>query len=265
MVNVPYVRAITYHKTMISGRNTPSLFTCKNTIGEEYEYVVKLRSELGNGIIFELMGALLGYMLDIPVPPIAIVEIGPKMALGIPDTKLRKSIVNDQGPHFGSQFMKGGYAVYSHDTYLSDAAHEQMTNIFAFDMLIQNYDRSHGPGKPNLLYRGDELVAIDHELAFSFAVPPKPSTPPWKIRDLKIADRHIFFRNLQALATKSELTFAPFVENFNNISVEFFQQLTEAVPIEWYNESCIDSIIAHFVNIQNNIGLFEKGLLEVLA
>jgi hypothetical protein len=266
MVNIPYVRAITYHKTMSSGRNTPSLFTCIDNTGEYYEYVVKLRSELGTYVIFELMGALIGYVLGIPIPPVAIVEIDSRMGLGIPDSKLSQLIVSDPGPHFGSQFVKGGYSIYSPNTYLSDAVNDQKINIFAFDMLIQNYDRTHDQiGKPNLLYRGDELVVIDHELAFAFAVPPQTTTLPWNIRELNIAKRHIFFHDLQTLAAKSELSFAPFIENLNNISVEDFEQLTEVVPIEWYNERCIENILIHLANIRNNIGLFEKGLLEVFA
>jgi len=54
---------------------------------------------------------------------------------------------------------------------------QDTTEIFAFDLMVQNPDRR--KGKPNLLRKGDELAIFDHEMAFSFLYALVPNEYPW--------------------------------------------------------------------------------------
>lgn len=258
MVHIPRVRAQTLLNTLSSGRNKPLLMTCIDQDSEHREYVVKSRQQLGYRVICEVLAALLGHHLGLPIPPIAIVEIPVQLSALLhsnPESFL-------PGAHFGSQHVSGGQAVPTFNVPVETAI-----DVFAFDMLIQNPDRSNNAnwGKPNILYDGQQVVLFDHELAFSFLSDLGTSPDPWRLRALPFSSHHIFFGQIRAHARDHNDIFAHFLTKLSTLSEPLLQDLAQSIPNDWQDASKSDKIILHLVRVCENISLFKHGLLEVLA
>jgi|GEM_PF-5847588 len=266
MVTVSRVRAQTFLDEMSNGRNRPCLFSCRD--GEEYrEYVVKFHRQLGVGIVCEFVAALVGQQLDLPIPPIAITEISPRLVEAIPKSEIRELLANDPGPHFGSLLQTNQYQPLPTGFPLPDEFMPQILNIFAFDILIQNPDRSFriDHGKQNLLFNGQQLVLFDYELAFSFTRLIASAYLPWELRGQDWVKHHLFFGNIVRYAEKNKITFDEFCDQFMAIPENFYEEVFGLLPPGWHDQSFVDKIAAHFRLVRDNIGLFKRGLLEALA
>lgn len=167
---IPHLKATTYMDVCKTGRNIPCRFSCISETNISNDYIVKFFGAIGSNIICEYMAFLIAKRLDINVPNCAIVHIDPRMAEIIRDEDVNKNLKKHNGPHFGSQDIGPGAVIVSPEYTLNGRALQQAIDIFAFDMFIQNTDRSapDQAGNPNILFRGNELFPIDHELAFSF-------------------------------------------------------------------------------------------------
>jgi hypothetical protein len=228
---------------------------------------VKFRNRLGARIISEFIAALLGQHLGLPIPPISVVDIDSRLVDAISDDDLHELLAKDSGPHFGSEYKIGGYMTIPHGFSIPNSLIPQALEIFAFDMLIQNPDRSNVPGhgNPNLLFDGNQFAIFDHELVFSFVqligVPPAP----WELRGIGLAENHIFYRQLVNYAEKHEISFENFLTSFMTVSDLFLTEIKHSIPVNWINPSHVDKIIAHLTTVLENIELFRRGLLEVFA
>lgn len=267
MIDIPNVFATTYMDVKSSGRNRPCAFSCVNHENTSTDYIVKFYSSIGSTIICEFAATLLGKKLGINVPDIAIVHTDYRLAPSIRDRIARENFEKKDGPHFGSQYLGPGFTVMNKGYKLSSDSLEQALNIFAFDMLIQNIDRTAAGtvGNPNILYKGHQLFAIDHELSFSFVNLIGGNPDPWNIRGSNLAQRHVFYTQLGKHAKNNTICFDGFIEEVSALPDEYMESVMQALPTEWYNEMYAEKIITHINLIRSNIELFQKGLLEVFA
>jgi hypothetical protein len=148
------------------------------------------------------MAALLGKRLGLNIPEIAVVHIDPRLGDVVSDETARETLKKHAGPHFGSRDVGPGVAIVNQGYTLMGETLEQAIDIFAFDMLIENADRSAigVAGNPNVLFRGNDLFPIDHELAFSFVDLIGHSHEPWQLRHTELTTRHIFYARLKSYA-----------------------------------------------------------------
>jgi hypothetical protein len=253
---------------MSHSRTGARLFSCytEDSQHEDY-YVVKFRNQLGSRILCEFMAALLGRHLGLPIPLIAIVEISPRLIATIPCPETRELLAGDQGPHFGSQHKAGGYIQLPPGFSIPPALISQALDIFAFDMLIQNPDRSDKPGrgKPNLLFDGNQFLLFDHELAFSFIALIGTPPPPWELRGSPLVENHIFYNQLTRYAKNHEVSFERFLTQFMTVSNALLDEMVRAMPGSWHNTTNVGKIVSHLTNVRDNIQRFKRGLLEALA
>jgi len=159
---------------MTSGRTKPAVFLCEDLDGNSAgEFVVKLRRGIDSGVVgltCELLSSLLAEKLGIRTPNPAIVEIDPAIGglLNPRDTEMARLIRNSGGLNFGSEVLVGGYSVWPIDKSVPASLERLAGEIFFFDALTQNPDRK--VNNPNFLWKGEEILLIDHELGFSFFV-----------------------------------------------------------------------------------------------
>lgn len=106
----------------------------------------------------ELISSYLARHFGILRPDPAAVRLHPDLVkwLVVQRRDLAHIVSNSPGLNFGTRLL----------TDLPEAMVDSAAQIFAFDALIENDDRSRD--NPNLLARGDDLFAIDHESAFAF-------------------------------------------------------------------------------------------------
>ena len=181
MQSIPSVQACVFMGRLENAATKPLLFDCFDRNGNGATYVVKFHGKLGTGIQSEFLAASIGYHLGVPIPPIAIVEIRQALVNALPVDQIE--YIPKPGLHFGSFHRTEGFSTIGREFQIPTHLLPHATTIFAFDMLIQNPDRSHHAeaGKPNILCNGEELAAIDHEKAFSFLKDILPSPPPWEL------------------------------------------------------------------------------------
>lgn len=266
-MRVPNVVATTYMMVNSSGRNRPCIFSCVNEDSLSEDYFVKFHGAVGPLIICEFIGSLLGQALGVDIPPVAIVHIDEKMNSAIQDADARNKFQAKPGPHFGSRNIGQGFTVMNSGYSLTSDTIEQALDIFAFDMLIQNTDRSSSgaAGNPNLLFKGNQLVAIDHEMSFSFINFLGEVSFPWNLRETNLPQRHIFYSQLYKHAKNNTVSFDRFIQKLAGISPEYMDSVMQAIPPEWYNERYVKKIAQHMDLLLTNMGRFHRGLLEVFA
>lgn len=266
-MRVPNVVATTYMTVNSSGRNRPCIFSCVNEDSLSEDYFVKFHGSVGSHIICEFVGSLLGQGLGIDIPQVAIVHIDEEMEAAIQDADARSKFQAKPGPHFGSQNIGQGYIVMNSGYNLTSDTIGQALDIFAFDMLIQNADRTSSSmgGNPNILFKGNRLVAIDHELSFSFVNLVGGDSEPWNIRDTNLPQRHIFYSQLSRHAKTHTVSFDGFIQKLVGISPEYMDSVMQAMPPEWYNERYVEKITQHIEKLLTNVERFHRGLLEVFA
>jgi hypothetical protein len=233
-MQIPYLNADSYVKCLEAGRTKPCLFFCSNDPGDmDGEYVVKLKAGIDKketGLAFELIASQLARFLNIKSPDPAIIRIDAEIGRLIDNTELATKIMESVGLNFGSKFITGGFSTWPIGMEVPSTLMQSATEIFAFDALIQNPDRR--VEKPNILWKGDELYIIDHEMSFSFVYDIFPSLSPWKINSFSFLKGHLFYRSLQ----RKTLNLDRFHTALKTLSDETIETLLLNIPQEWNND-----------------------------
>lgn len=164
------VLATVFYQFMKSGRTSPAIMGCTGLdYGDETEYVVKLKGgcDIGTSqLVREFAAAHLADYFGLSHPQFVLVEIEPDLAglvaRQIPEkgALMEKSV----GTNFGTKKMNG-FTIWPVDRMPSASQLEAACDVFSFDLLIRNPDRKFQ--NPNLGTVGEDIVIIDHELAFA--------------------------------------------------------------------------------------------------
>jgi hypothetical protein len=260
-MTVPILEATSFLRKMPSGRTTPCLFLCESDNHEENnEYIVKLKSCFESGIIglsSELIASLLASFFDLQTPSPALIKIDPILAEAIHDSDLKLKIRNSIGLNFGSSFLSGGYETWPIGKSIPVALRPSAAEIFAFDALIQNPDRR--SEKPNVLWKGDLIYIIDHELGFSFIYDIFQKPNPWKISELVFLRSHLFYNKLKGQSNN----FDRFAGALEALSPDKLGQITSSVPDEW-KPGKINLIEQHLLEISRHANDFIDELRRIL-
>lgn len=258
---VPTLLAITYLKTLESGRTKPGVFICEDLKGTNAgEYVVKLKNniETGNsGLLREIIGSLLASKLGLLTPDPAIIEIRIELAQAVSNKDVAQNLKKSLGLNFGSKFIKGGYNPWPTGQRIPKNLAQVSANIFVFDALIQNIDRR--SEKPNLLWKGNEIFVIDHELAFSFLLSIIPETEPWNLEKQPYLKNHVFFHGLQ----HTDINFNGIIGEIESLSHNLWNEIEIIIPDEW-KDTNFKKIKEHIESIQQNLDKFNFNIRRIL-
>lgn len=184
--------AVELRGELSTGATRPCVMACLDAAGDACgDYVVKLRAAVRGGptgLAFEYLAARLAERLSIPMPPAALVEIDEDLAAAMPDAELAERLRGSAGLNFGTRFLAPGYVTWPVGEPVPVTLRQVAVEIMAFDALIDNADRRRE--KPNLLWRGEELLVIDHELAFAFTRLIGTAAEPFSDTTLKGLEGH---------------------------------------------------------------------------
>lgn len=199
--------------------------------------MVKLRGgmERPDAPVCELCASILAEHLGLRVPSSALVMIDEELAEVVAEAESARSDSNAHiirasiGWNFGSQFVTN-LTTWPVDRGVAVSMREAATNVFAFDALIQNPDRTFK--NPNLGISAEggtsEIVIFDHESAFSFLLNILPSGQPWNLETESYLDNHVFAKVLKGERLKDH-----FLEQLRLVSKDFFDGIAEQVPQDW--------------------------------
>ena len=101
--------------------------------------------------------------------------------------------------------------------------------ILLFDAIIQNLDRR--VDNPNCLVRDNDLLIIDHELAFAHRLHLNWQ-PPWVrggMKSFETPGNHIFVQELKG----RQIDFGPIRDRWNGLSDTRLQEYEATIPQEW--------------------------------
>jgi len=165
------------------------------------------------------------------VPTPFLVEVDADFYTGISDPELAERFRNSPGLNFGTRHLGAGYTTWPQESSIPSSLLQDASEIFAFDMLIQNPDRR--KDKPNLLRKGDELVIFDHEMAFSFLYALVSDEYPWDGRGMDFAINHIFYGGLKG----KRLSWDRMQGALEAVNDERLGMYVNAIPDDWRNNS----------------------------
>lgn len=258
-MSIPYLNASSFQKQLETGRTKPCLFICDDN-ETEGEYVVKLKASLESaetGLVAELMASQLAVFLDLPTPEPAIIRVDPAIAEVINDSELANKLKKSAGLNFGSKLVTGGFKTWPVGEAVPMFLKSLACEIFAFDAFIQNPDRR--AQKPNILWKGEELLIIDHEMAFSFVYDICPPKNPWQVTDLDFLRKHLFYHNLK----NQPINLDRFAGALETLSEKKLNNMTSNLPEEWHNDK-ISVIINHIGEVVNHLNNFIDEVRRVL-
>lgn len=222
------------------------------------EYVVKLKvgeTMDDSANLRELMAAFIAMEMDIPVIEPAAVEISPAFVKTVDDLAVKKRLQDSIGMNFGSRYIPG-YPTIALAS-LPEKTLPFAQEIFAFDLLIQNLDRT--KRKPNMLTDGEEIIMLDHEKAFGFtfaSVIPVPVNI-WEMNNdqKKWITDHILYPYVK----RKKFDFNGFTKKMLNLNDPFWSKAYELIPDTWKTEQ-FDTIKDRLISFINNRNQFIKEL-----
>jgi hypothetical protein len=259
MPHLERVHGITLHRKMEDCRTEPYLLTCIDENAIERQFIVKLHSQITKGILGEFWCAHLGYLLELPLPTTATIEIDLRLAAHNPEFM---DALHLEGPHFGSELIGTGLLPYSGAYNIPKGHFDVAVAIFAFDVLTQNPDRR--MNNPNLYFNQNRFWMIDHELALRFEGLIGGARLPWEIpvKDRMFVD-HVFYPKLKGMVTDTNL--ANFMSKLTRITSPVIEQIAGLIPKSLNYPTYNASITEYLLKATQDLPRFQRGLLEVLA
>jgi hypothetical protein len=260
--------AAQFHRLMETGRTSPLLCGCEDSAERHIgDYVVKLRGSVErreSGMLSEIVCSQIAAHFGILVPEPSIVEINRSFAelvaaqlVALRRPEVAKGILGSIGLNFGSQLLTG-VGTWPVDKQIPEAMLDSAVDLFAFDALVQNPDRSYD--NPNVFTRGDAMFAYDHEVAFSFLLDIRPSPTPWLLDREAYLDRHVFFARLKG----KQIDLANFAKRLWLLTDDLLAAMRASVPESWANPDWL-KVEAHLRAMREHADEFVESVRRRLA
>lgn len=228
---------------MRTGRTGPCVVTCTSESGATVELVIKLSGSRGlfpGGLLAEAFASLLATELGLPVSKPYIVYIERDFADTIPNLAIRELVLDSIGPNFGSAKWPPGYSIWLNNMPVPYGAEQLVADVFAFDALIQNPDRT--PEHPNCAVRNSEVLIYDHELAFSnlrAIFGPKP----WEEGGLTMMRNHLFNRDVGQLVYQLDRLHGA----VSSIADRDIDEILSVIPDSWEGDMISKSSVKSYL------------------
>lgn len=265
---LPVYKAISFVKVLEKGGRTKPWLVLVHTGQQVRPYVVKLFDSEGiakrDAVANEVMGNVLAREFQLPVPPAALIEMGPDFAGTIQDPGLLEVLANtDDRVKFGSLQLEGFGRFDPKAVTLAEVRRMvEIDSVFAFDALIRNPDRNHI--KPNLLVKQNEAYLIDHELGFEITAGCVKELDDWQWKE-RFYRYHIFYEHLRNTNHgQKEGYFEEFFEYFRMLDIGvldgYYKQLANEGFSMWKQDLVIGYLSEMKQKSANFVGLL-KGLI----
>ncbi|MBL7701519.1 MAG: hypothetical protein JNM14_04680 [Ferruginibacter sp.] len=260
---LPEIFAQGFHESFTTSANKPLLITgVDKTTGEQTDCVVKLKAaeRMSNeASMRELLACFISMELDLPIVTPAVVEITPQFVETLRGNDSWQPANKSLGYNFGS------INITDHKTLIINQPlnNHQLThaqNTFAFDMFIQNSDRTNN--KPNVLTNGNDIIMLDHEIAFGFVFAPFLPSKIWEMQE--VGKDWIRNHCLLPLIKGKEYNYDEFSEKLDNLSNAFWDCAKKLIPIEWMTDQFdfIKTKLSEFINEKDKFILELKKIMS---
>lgn len=180
------------------------------------------------------------------MPPAALVRLDQDLLEATDELVVRERIGRSLGLNFGTQFKAPGYTTWLIDDPIPPQLRRVTAEIITFDVLIDNADRRRD--KPNILYKEDEILLIDHETAFAFTRLVGPAPVGWNVERINFLYNHPFYSGLRG----QSLDLERFATAMARLTDEEIHSILAAVPADFGDEH-LETIGLHLASARNGV------------
>lgn len=262
--------AFEYRRFMEGGNTKPRLISAIDDSDHTKQVVLKLRLPTtsvgtreghyaGTSLACELICAILARTIGLKVPDYAIVKVTRDFANSIHDASIRSLFQDNIGLNFGSVYQPSFALWPSKSEKPSLDVIDQLEDILSFDSIVINGDRQ--ISKPNLLYRGNQLLLIDHSLALPVHL--------WDERTIAMSpllpEKHIKNHCATQLLMRQGRAFRRVFDKWQErINSQVLEALREMLPASWeHKRGDIDKIFAFLRGRNQRFTEMSNSLTEV--
>jgi hypothetical protein len=222
------LQAEEFHGFQASGNSRPARVSCRQADGTRVDVFVKFRGGVRNGsfgLCAELLCAEFARNLGLAAPASFLVEIGSAF-VGAAPREAQDLLSRSIGMNFASEALRPGFSVVPPEPRIPIALRQRAAEVFAFDVLIQNFDRK--SDNPNLLWNRTNLYLIDHESALH---PTYVNEAPPTLASLDLDDfyTHVFYSSL----SPSDCSLSRLSTALGSLTAGTLDGWFDAVPESW--------------------------------
>jgi hypothetical protein len=212
-------------------------------------------------LLFEVTGNLLARRLGINTPEPALVEMTDPFLASVQSSSSRQAPTAGIG--VGCEYLTAGFNTSPKFDDIDETFLEQAASIYAFDMLVQNDDRTRvPPGNANYGVHNEKLFAFDFELLFGFclafgAKPLPGAMPPGY-------EKHVFHSILQQRILNQMFLLDDIFSKLKSLNDGDLAQILQHGEIFVGLQFYCDRIREHILNVCEHLEEFGEGLMESL-
>lgn len=221
------IQAEVFHGIQTKGYSRPARVTCRRSTGETVEVFVKFSGGVRNhhlGLTAELVCSRLARILGLDTPQPFIVNLTEEFLEGVP-MDAKDLVWRSLGLNFASQSAGVGFRVVPTEPRVPISLRSRAADVFAFDVLIQNFDRK--GDNPNMLWNRDNLLLIDHESALKRAFAPMDFN--WSALCLDNFYDHVFY----PVITPAEASLMKIEDGLRVLEEDGVASLLVDIPEAW--------------------------------
>jgi hypothetical protein len=227
-------------------------------------YVVKIfQDHILNLTCKEVYASVLAKHFDLNTPEPVLIEVNNAMINELKKHEKYKNWQVTEGVFFGSKYVTGAKS-FTDTLPLKRYDYWVLTNIFAFDVLIMNWDRQRE--KPNVIIKNKDIYVIDHELSMNISKPFDAylNQNHWEDSINQNRGGHLFGQYLRHFGKKNKVTFDEFFENLRTLNPQLLYNFAEQLAEYEYNPVDIDKIISYLAEVKTNETKFSNLLDNLL-
>lgn len=283
---LPIYNALILEQSAILGGTT---LPCIMVVGDKDgnikgNYVVKVFGQQHikqyNPTNKEIFANVLAEEFDLIVPKGAIIYVNETLIAEIQKNPSYRNLELKSGYYFGCEYIES--VLSFSNVALSNYEKWEVENIFAFDVLIRNFDRR--IGKPNILATEDNFILIDHDLSLDI----QKSFIEYiefdnyqnlingvkgehiflnylKISQIESNDDENFVRILLHNISVNDLNdFNDFCENLRNLNLNKLDFVANQLDQLDVDISDYENIKSYLIDIKQNINVFQDLLKKLI-
>jgi hypothetical protein len=211
----------------------------------------------GQALFNEAVGNLLARRLGLEPPEVCLTILTEQFVRAVERQLANDGLRIEAGMAVGTKFIRG-LANFVPGAAPSAEELDQMTLLYAFDMIVQNPDRR--LDNPNCGLLDGRLVPYDFEMCFSFVMA-LGSPDPCAISTHGLAPRHCCHDTLRS--RKASVSWKPMLDALESLTDEELQRIVSAVPPQWQNAA--DRVRTHVSTVRDKLDIVELELQRSLG
>ena len=230
-----------FHGFQTRGNTRPARLTCRRADGTRVDVCGKFAGSVRNhhfGLCAELLCSEFARTLGLVTPVPYLVEVTPEFVSGVP-SNARDLLNRSLGVNFASEALGEGYSTIPAGTRIPQHLRRLAEEIFAFDVLIQNYDRK--ADNPNMLWNRTKIYLIDHERALD---PARSGEHSHSVASLDL-DRfydHVLYESL----SPSDCSLERFAGALGGLAEGTLDGWFDSIPELWRNTTYLQRVRNYF-------------------